>query len=117
MRRFTEAADAVAGTTSKLKKIDFLAEYLRTLNEEDLRAACVFFTGRPFALTDARTLNVGWSALMEAVQRISEASDEDIHQIYLERGDLGEMAERLLSASGLSPTAPTPPPSEVQSRF
>ena len=36
------------------------------LNEDDLRAAAVFFTGRPFALTDARTLNVGWSALMNA---------------------------------------------------
>ena len=97
MRLFAQTADAIAGTTSKLKKIAFLAEYLRTLNEDDLRAACVFFTGRPFALTDARTLNVGWSALVDAVQRISGASDEDIHQIYLERGDLGEMAERLLA--------------------
>src|SRR5262247_1687310 len=96
MRLFAQTADAIAGTTSKLKKISLLAEYLRTLNEDDLRAACVFFTGRPFALTDARTLNVGWSALMTAVQQISGASDDDIHQTYLARGDLGEMAERLL---------------------
>src|SRR5947209_5501503 len=97
MKRFAETADAIAGTTSKLKKIGFLADYLRMLNEEDLRAAAVFFTGRPFALTDARTLNVGWSALMTTVQQISGASDEVIHQIYLARGDLGEMAERLLT--------------------
>src|SRR3989442_2824480 len=97
MKRFAETAAAIAGTTSKLKKIGFLADYLRTLNEDDLRAAAVFFTGRPFALTDARTLNVGWSALMTAVQQISGASDEDVHEIYLARGDLGEMAERLLT--------------------
>src|ERR1700741_3654200 len=97
MRRFAETADAIAGTTSKLKKISFLADYLRTLDEEDLRAAAVFFTGKPFALTDARTLNVGWSALMNAVQQISGASDEQIHDTYLARGDLGEMAERLLA--------------------
>jgi DNA ligase-1 len=97
MRLFVQTADAIVGTTSKLRKIAFLAEYLRTLNEDDLRAAAVFFTGRPFALTDARTLNVGWSALVDAVQRISGASDEEIHDIYLERGDLGEMAERLLT--------------------
>src|SRR5262247_2204230 len=107
MRLFAQTADAIAGTTSKLKKISLLAQYLRTLGEDDLRAACVFFTGRPFALTDERTLNVGWSALIEAVQSISKASDEEIHQVYLERGDLGEMAERLLvrhSAEGaLSP--------------
>jgi DNA ligase-1 len=97
MQRFSETADSISGTTSKLKKIAFLADYLRTLNEDDLRSAAVFFTGRPFALTDARTLNVGWSALMNAVQEISGASDEDIHQVYLARGDLGEMAERLLA--------------------
>src|SRR5438067_1499732 len=97
MRHFAETASAIAGTTSKLKKIGFLADYIRTLSEDDLRAACVFFTGRPFPLTDARTLNVGWSALMNAVQRLSTASDEDIHQVYLDRGDLGEMAERLLA--------------------
>src|ERR1041384_5054635 len=99
MRRFAETAEAIAGTTSKLKKISFLADYFRTLNEDDLRAAAVFFTGKPFALTDARTLNVGWSALLNAVQDLSGASDEVIHQIYLDRGDLGELAEKLLASS------------------
>src|SRR6185369_315729 len=108
MRLFAQTADAISGATSKLKKIGLLAEYLRTLNEDDLRAACVFFTGRPFALTDARTLNVGWAALSEAVQTISGASDEEVHQIYLERGDLGEMAERLLAARDPSPGASLP---------
>src|SRR2546423_11537300 len=97
MNQFAETAGFIAGTPSKLKKVAFLADYLRTLDEDDLRAASVFFTGRPFALTDARTLNAGWSALMTAVQQISGASNEEIHEIYLDRGDLGEMAERLLA--------------------
>src|SRR3989442_10846343 len=112
MHRFAETAEAIGGNSSKLKKIAFLADYLRTLSEDNLRAAAVFFTGRPFALTDARTLNVGWSALVNAVQDLSGASDEDIHQIYLDRGDLGEMAERLLrgAGEGLSPAT-------IQSKF
>src|SRR5207248_7983127 len=114
MHRFAETADAIAGTTSKLKKIGFLADYLRTLNEDDLRAAAVFFTGRPFALTDARTLNVGWSALMTAVQQISGASDGDIHDIYLARGDLGEMAERRLTGHAAEGSHS---PAGVQSKF
>jgi ATP-dependent DNA ligase len=114
MRLFAQTANAIAGTTSKLKKIGFLAEYLRTLGEDDLRAAAVFFTGRPFALTDARTLNIGWSALMNAVQQISGASDDEIHQTYLDRGDLGEMAERLLMKHQSEGTLS---PAEVQNRF
>jgi len=114
MRLFAQTADAIAGTTSKIQKITLLAAYLQTLNDDDLRAAAVFFTGRPFALTDARTLNVGWSALMNAVQQVSGASDEDIHQAYLDRGDLGEVAERLLQHTSASGSLS---PAEVQSRF
>ena len=66
------------------------------MNEDDLRAAAVFFTGRPFPLSDARTLNVGSAALTKAVQQISGVSDEALGQAHLERGDLGEAAERLL---------------------
>jgi DNA ligase-1 len=94
---FAATADVIAGTTSKLKKIGALAAYLGDLPEDDLPAAAVFFTGRPFPLTDARTLNIGWSALINAVQQISGASDGQVHDIYLARGDLGEMAERLLA--------------------
>jgi len=101
MRHFTETAEAIAGTTSKLKKISFLATYLRSLEEPDLSAAAVFFTGRPFALTDSRTLNVGASALVTAVQQLSGASDEALHKAYSDRGDLGEAAENLLA--GASP--------------
>jgi len=125
MHQFAETAEAIGGTRSKLKKIAFLADYLRKLSEDNLRAAGVFFTGRPFALTDARTLNVGWSALVNAVQDLSGASNEDIHQIYLDRGDLGEMAERLLASPiGDRPAAlidrtagEGPNPATIQSRF
>src|SRR5436190_17436 len=96
MRRFAETAEAVSKTTSRLRKVAALADYLSGLSDEDLRPSAVFFTGRPFPLCDARTLNIGWAALMRAVQDISGANDLDIHNAYLERGDLGEVAERLL---------------------
>jgi DNA ligase 1 len=102
MRHFAETAEAISGNSSKLKKISFLATYLGSLDEPDLRAAAVFFTGRPFALTDSRTLNVGGSALVTAVQEISGASDQAMHDAYNERGDLGEAAENLLSNASSS---------------
>src|SRR5262249_25894275 len=96
MRSFAETAESIAGTTSKLKKIGFLADYFRSIPDDDLRAAATFLTGRPFALYDARTLNVGWAALGKAIQEISQAPEGAMHDVYLERGDLGEVAERLL---------------------
>jgi len=99
MKRFAETAEAVSKTTSRLRKVSALADYLRSLPDADLRSAATFFTGRPFPLCDARTLNVGWAALMRAVQEISSASDIAVHDAYLARGDLGEVTERLLNSS------------------
>src|SRR5215831_8908963 len=106
MQAFAETAEGIAATTSKLKKVEILAAYFRNSLDDDLRAAAVFFTGRPFALCDARTLNVGWAALGRAIQEISSASDAAMHDAYLERGDLGEVAERLLPPNPANPLSP-----------
>ena len=97
MKQLAETAFAISKTTSRLKKVALLSEYFRGLPDDDLRAAAVFFTGRPFPLADARTLNVGWAALLRSIQEISGASDEIVHNTYLETGDLGEAAARMLS--------------------
>jgi DNA ligase-1 len=106
MHRFAQTAEAISATRSKLSKIAFLADYLRELSDEDLHAAAVFFTGRPFPMFDTRTLNVGGAALAQAIQDISHATDTDLHDAYMARGDLGEVAERLLPAHDHSALTP-----------
>jgi DNA ligase-1 len=66
------------------------------LSDSDLRAAAIFFTGRPFPLVDERILNVGGAALAQVVLEISNASDEDLDNAYLAHGDLGDAAKMLL---------------------
>src|SRR5207253_8337267 len=58
-----------------------------------------------------------WAELVNAVQELSGASDEDIHQIYLDRGDLGEMAERLLPSSSGTEQGGDPSPAAIHSKF
>ena len=113
MRRFAETAEAISGSRSRLAKIRTLSEYLRNLPEPDLRAAAIFFTGRPFPLFDGRTLNVGGAMLTRAIQQISHSDDRAIHQAYLARPDLGEVAESLLPEAVDSQVLP----SEVFSVF
>src|SRR5262245_25996476 len=96
MRRFAETAETISKTSSRLRKVRILADYLRELADADLQAATIFFTGRPFPLTDARTLNVGGAALVQAVLHVAGATEADVGSAYLEHGDLGEAARRLL---------------------
>jgi DNA ligase 1 len=96
MRRFAETAEAVSKTSSRLKKVRTLADYLQDLSDPDLHAASIFFTGRPFPLADGRTLNVGGAALIRVVLDLAGATEAELGQAYLDRGDLGEAARRLL---------------------
>lgn len=107
MHRFAETADAVSKTSSRLKKVRLLADYLQDLSDADLQAAAVYFTGRPFPLADGRTLNVGGAALVRAVLDVANASEADIGKAYSEHGDLGEAARRLLPDRDQSTITPS----------
>src|SRR6266849_6059230 len=48
MLDFARAGAAVGGTSATLEKTRALAEYFRTLDDDDLRRAAVFMSGRPF---------------------------------------------------------------------
>ena len=102
VHRFAETAESISATRSRLAKIQILSSYLGSLPVEDLRAAAVFFTGRPFPMFDSRTLNLGGSILVRAIQQISGADSTAIENAYLEVADLGDVAEKLLPESSSS---------------
>jgi len=107
MRRFAETAEEISKTSSRLRKERTLSDYLKGLSDPDLRAAAVFFTGRPFPLVDGRTLSVGGAALARAILDIAGATEADLRNSYLEYGDLGEAARRLLPPSPQSTLTPS----------
>src|SRR5688572_21025779 len=99
MRRFAETAAGISQTRSRLRKVRILADYLQELPDSDLRAAAVFFTGRPLPLADQRTLNVGGAALARTILDIAGATDTALGDAYLRHGDLGDAARKLLPSS------------------
>ncbi|MBV8602470.1 MAG: ATP-dependent DNA ligase [Candidatus Eremiobacteraeota bacterium] len=90
MKRFAEAAEAIAQTSSKLAKIAILAEYLRSLpSDADLAAAARFFTGNPFPQRSESTLAVGGRTLVAAAQNVWGVTDAELARGYRASGDLG----------------------------
>jgi DNA ligase-1 len=51
---------------SRLAKIAAASEYLKRLQPEEIRAGVAFLSGRPFPVSDPRTLDIGAAALFEA---------------------------------------------------
>jgi len=97
VRALAEVLEAVGRTSSKRQKIDLLAGYLRGLSDDELRIACTYLTGATFPAGSGRALNVGWSAIVDALLDISGRGAEAMDQSYLRHGDLGSVAYELLA--------------------
>ncbi|HEV2954256.1 MAG TPA: DNA ligase, partial [Candidatus Dormibacteraeota bacterium] len=96
MLQFAQTGEKIKATASKLEKVTGLADYLRTLDPASLQLAATYFTGRPFGLKDPRTLNLGWRALVQAVEQVSGRSAEEMRVIHSHQPDLGGWAEEAL---------------------
>lgn len=93
--RFAATAETVRGTASKLEKIDALAGYLRSLDDDSAALAVVYFTGRSFPQADVRTLNVGGALLRQALLQATGTGESEYRAVYARFRDSGDTAEEL----------------------
>jgi DNA ligase-1 len=89
MERFAQSAEQIASHPAKLEKIALLAEYLRSLHDDDLVAAARFFSGNPFAARERRTLSLGGRTLVEVARRVWGFDDDALGRAYRATGDIG----------------------------
>jgi ATP-dependent DNA ligase I len=95
MLSFALICEQVSKTTKKLEKEKILSIYLRSLTDEDLYIASIFFTGYPFALKDQRVTNVGYAAIRDALEELESGLTEKLGPVLLRTGDLGTAIEEL----------------------
>ncbi|PYK46730.1 MAG: hypothetical protein DME46_01185 [Verrucomicrobia bacterium] len=89
---FANVGEAIAATPAKLEKVDQLAEYFSTLEDERLALATVYFTGHAFPQTDLRTLQVGGSVIYRALGGATKISEAEFRRIAHSHGDAGKTA-------------------------
>ena len=89
---FANVGEAIGATPAKLEKIRLLADYLRTLDQGQLPIATTYFTGRAFAQSDPRTLQVGGSIIYRAIMTAAELSEAEFRRIAHRHGDAGKTA-------------------------
>jgi len=93
---FASVGESIGATAAKLEKVRLLSDYLRTLSAEQLPPVATYLTGRAFAQTDLRTLQVGWSAIVRALLGATKISEAEFHRIASSHGDLGKTAFEVL---------------------
>ena len=89
---FARIGESIGATAAKLEKVRVLADYLRTLDEEQLRIATTYFTGRAFAQSDLRTLQLGASIIYRAIMAAAKLNEVEFRRIAHSHGDAGKTA-------------------------
>jgi DNA ligase-1 len=101
---FAKIGEQIAATPAKLEKVRLLADYLRTLDPEQLPIATTYFTGRPFPQSDPRTLQAGWAVIYRALIGATKLNDAEFRRIASSHGDTGKTAFEALDGR----TSPAP---------
>jgi len=118
MRRWSELAERVSATTRTSEKTGLLADYLRSLDEDELRIAVVFLTGRPFPEADQRATGIGWATIQAAVSQLLPADQVDMGAAYDRFSDLAMAIGDVFERAGHAPDpAVSPSLREVASTF
>lgn len=102
-REFAELCDRIGSTSSKNEKVSLLAEYLKKLDYESLKIACMFLSGYIFPKGSGLDLNVGYSTIWDILIQISSLKPDDLRKIYIKYGDLGKLAEEAIAKRQVEP--------------
>ncbi len=89
----------MGATPATLEKTRILGAYFRTLNDDDLRRAAVYMSGRAFPPSKRRTLGLGWSTVSKVVSSLSEREEDELGTIFRKHADLGDWAGEALDGS------------------
>src|SRR5919112_2912256 len=106
---FVDICEKVRQTASKNAKVATIAEYLVKLKGQDgggdtsLAVAVLFMSGAIFPKGSGLALNVGFNTIMRSLSEIARLEPEEIQKIYLKHGDMGALAEYVVSKRQQSP--------------
>lgn len=100
---FASVCDRIRATRSKNEKVNILAEYLKTLDDDSLNIACIFLSGYTFPRGSGLDLNVGYSSIWDVIAQVSSLRSNELRKVYIKHGDLGELAERALASRKIEP--------------
>ena len=95
-KSLSELLEKVEATRKRLEIIDLTANFLRTLDEEEIEPATNMLVGRAFPKYSQKTLDVNWSTLTRVLECVSEFDWNLFRQAMASTGDIGSATKTVL---------------------
>lgn len=90
--------EKLEATTKRLEKKDIIAEFLKKCSEKDLENVMYLLQGRVFPVTDERKIGMSSQTAIKAIAIATGNDSEKVTKLWKKIGDLGLVAEQLISA-------------------
>ena len=98
-KSLAELLEKVEATKKRIEIIEQTANYLKTLDAEEIEPAVNMIVGRAFPKYSQKTIDVSWSTLTRIFERISTFNWDLFRQAMTSTGDIGQATKTILENS------------------
>ena len=92
-----EVLDEVSRTKKRSEKVALAGEFLRQVETGEVSQTALYLSGKVFAESDQRTLNISWKGLLSALRKVVDIDDSTLSEAY--EGDTGEAIAKVLESA------------------
>ena len=89
----TEICEKLSATTKRNQMTDMAADFLRSLEDDEVEPAVSMMLGRAFPKWDQRTLDVSWATLSATIERLTKTGWKEFSAAFRETGDVGSATQ------------------------
>jgi len=98
-RSLAELCEKLGGTTKRTLMVNYVADFLKQLQPEEVEPAVSMTLGRPFPKWDQRVLEVSWATLSAIIKRLTRVDWKDFREAFSKTGDIGDATKIVFEAS------------------
>jgi DNA ligase-1 len=98
-KALAELCEKLEATTKRLLMIALVADFLKSLEIEEVEPAVSMILGRPFPKWSQQTLDVSWATLSEIIKRITGVEWNLFLEAFSKTGDIGSATKTIFEES------------------
>jgi len=98
-KTLAELCEKLEATTKRLLMIDLAAEFIKSLEAQEVEPAVSMVLGRPFPKWSQQTLEVSWATLSEIIKRITGVEWNFFMEAFGKTGDIGSATKTVFEES------------------
>jgi len=98
-RALAELCEKLETTSKRTLMVNFVAEFLKRLHENEVEPAASMILGRPFPKWDQRALEVSWATLNGLIKRLTNVTWKNFTDAFSKTGDIGAATKIVFEAS------------------